>query len=68
MRSNRALVILVPLALSIDRLAEYRATPIKGRLVIFSGLLILFLTFSYDHLSALRALRPLEFLSPVLSA
>jgi sigma-B regulation protein RsbU (phosphoserine phosphatase) len=49
-----ALIILVPLALSIDRLAGYRSPPIKGRLVIFSGLLIFFLTFSYDHLSALR--------------
>jgi sigma-B regulation protein RsbU (phosphoserine phosphatase) len=49
-----ALVILVPLALLIDRLAGYRSPPIKGRLVIFSGLLIFFLTFSYDHLSALR--------------
>jgi sigma-B regulation protein RsbU (phosphoserine phosphatase) len=49
-----ALVILVPLALLIDRLAGYRPPPIKGRLVIFSGLLIFFLTFSYDHLSALR--------------
>jgi sigma-B regulation protein RsbU (phosphoserine phosphatase) len=49
-----ALVILVPLALLIDRLAGYRAPPIKGRLVIFSGLLIFFLTFSYDHLSAFR--------------
>jgi phosphoserine phosphatase RsbU/P len=52
-----ALVILVPLALLIDRLAGYRAPPIKGRLVIFSGLLIFFLTFSYDHLSALRRIR-----------
>jgi phosphoserine phosphatase RsbU/P len=49
-----ALVILVPLALLIDRLAGYRSPPIKGRLVIFSGLLIFFLTFSFDRLSALR--------------
>jgi phosphoserine phosphatase RsbU/P len=49
-----ALVILVPLALLIDRLAGYRSPPIKGRLVIFSGLLIFFLTFSYDRLSASR--------------
>ena len=49
-----ALVILVPLALLIDHLAGYRSPPIKGRLVIFSGLLIFFLTFSYDRLSALR--------------
>jgi phosphoserine phosphatase RsbU/P len=49
-----ALVILVPLVLLIDRLAGYRSPPIKGRPVIFSGLLIFFLTFSFDHLSALR--------------
>jgi sigma-B regulation protein RsbU (phosphoserine phosphatase) len=52
-----ALVILVPLALLIDRLAGYRPPPIKGRLVFFSGLLVFFLTFSYDHLSALRLTR-----------
>jgi phosphoserine phosphatase RsbU/P len=52
-----ALVILVPLALLIDRLAGYRPPPIKGRLVFFSGLLVFFLTFSYDHLSALRITR-----------
>jgi sigma-B regulation protein RsbU (phosphoserine phosphatase) len=49
-----ALVILVPLELLIDRLAGYRPPPIKGRLVIFSGLLVFFLTFSYDRLSTLR--------------
>jgi phosphoserine phosphatase RsbU/P len=49
-----ALVILVPLELLIDRLAGYRPPPIKGRLVIFSGLLVFFLTFSYDRFSTLR--------------
>jgi sigma-B regulation protein RsbU (phosphoserine phosphatase) len=48
-----ALVILVPLELLIDRLAGYRPPPIKGRLVIFSGLLVFFLTFSYDRFSTL---------------
>jgi sigma-B regulation protein RsbU (phosphoserine phosphatase) len=38
----------------IDRLAGYRPPPIKGRLVIFSGLLVFFLTFSDDRLSTLR--------------
>jgi sigma-B regulation protein RsbU (phosphoserine phosphatase) len=50
-----ALVILVPLVLMIDRLAGYRPPPIKGRLIIFGGLLIFFLTFSYDHIVNLRA-------------
>jgi sigma-B regulation protein RsbU (phosphoserine phosphatase) len=50
-----ALVILVPLVLMIDRLAGYRPPPIKGRLIIFGGLLIFFLTFSYDHVVNLRA-------------
>lgn len=50
-----ALVILVPLALLIDRLAGYRPPPMKGRFVIFSGLLVFFLTFSYDRFSTLRA-------------
>jgi phosphoserine phosphatase RsbU/P len=49
-----ALVILVPLELLIDRLAGYRPPPIKGRLVIFTGLLVFFLTFSFDRLSTLR--------------
>jgi phosphoserine phosphatase RsbU/P len=49
-----ALVILAPLALLIDRLAGYRPPPIKGRFVIFSGLLVFFLTFSYDRFSTLR--------------
>ena len=49
-----ALVILVPLELLIDRLAGYRPPPIKGRPVIFSGLLVFFLTFSYDRFSTLR--------------
>jgi phosphoserine phosphatase RsbU/P len=49
-----ALVILVPLALLIDGLAGYRSPAIKGRLVIFSGLLVFFLTFSYDCFSTLR--------------
>lgn len=49
-----ALVILAPLALLIDRLAGYRSPSIKGRLVIFSGLLAFFLTFSYDRFSTLR--------------
>ena len=48
------LVILLPLALLIDRLAGYRPPPIKGRLVIFTGLLVFFLTFSYDRFSTLR--------------
>jgi sigma-B regulation protein RsbU (phosphoserine phosphatase) len=52
-----ALVILVPLELLIDRLAGYRPPPIKGRLVMFSGLLIFFLTFSYDRFSTLRITR-----------
>jgi sigma-B regulation protein RsbU (phosphoserine phosphatase) len=50
-----ALVILVPLVLMIDRFAGYRPPPIKGRLIIFSGLLIFFLTFSYDHIANLRS-------------
>jgi sigma-B regulation protein RsbU (phosphoserine phosphatase) len=50
-----ALVILVPLVLLIDRLAGYRPPPIKGRLIIFGGLLMFFLTFSYDHITNLRA-------------
>ena len=49
-----ALVILVPLELLIDRLAGYRPPPIKGRLVIFSGLFVFFLTYSYDRFSTLR--------------
>jgi len=49
-----ALVILVPLELLIDRLAGYRPPPIKGRFVIFSGLLAFFLAFSYDRFSTLR--------------
>jgi hypothetical protein len=49
-----ALVILLPLELLIDRLAGYRAPPIKGQLVIFTGLLVFFLTFSYDRFSTLR--------------
>jgi sigma-B regulation protein RsbU (phosphoserine phosphatase) len=52
-----ALVILVPLELLIDRLAGYRPPPIKGRLVIFTGLLVFFLTFSCDRLSTLRITR-----------
>ncbi len=50
-----ALVILVPLVLMIDRLAGYRPPPIRGRLIIFGGLLIFFLTFSYDHIANLRS-------------
>jgi sigma-B regulation protein RsbU (phosphoserine phosphatase) len=38
----------------IDRLAGYRPPPIKGRFVIFTGLLVFFLTFSYDRFSTLR--------------
>jgi phosphoserine phosphatase RsbU/P len=49
-----ALVVLVPLTLLIDRLAGYRPPPIKGRLVIFTGLLVFFLAFSYDRFSTLR--------------
>jgi len=51
------LVILFPLELLIDRLAGYRPPPIKGRLVMFSGLLVFFLTFSYDRFSTLRITR-----------
>src|SRR5260370_4207708 len=47
------LVILVPLVLLVDRLAGYHPPPIKGRPVIFWGLSIFFLTFSYDRLSHL---------------
>src|SRR5271168_1868272 len=50
-----ALVILVPLVLLIDRLAGYRPPPIRGRFIIFGGLFIFFLTFSYDHIAHLRA-------------
>jgi sigma-B regulation protein RsbU (phosphoserine phosphatase) len=50
-----ALVILVPLVLLVDHLAGYRPPPIQGRLIIFAGLLIFFLTFSYDHIANLRA-------------
>jgi sigma-B regulation protein RsbU (phosphoserine phosphatase) len=50
-----ALVILVPLTLLIDRLAGYRPPPINGRLVIFAGLFVFFLTFSYDHIAHLQA-------------
>jgi sigma-B regulation protein RsbU (phosphoserine phosphatase) len=49
-----ALVILVPLELFIDRLAGYRPPSIKGRLVIFTGLVVFFLTFAYDRFSTLR--------------
>jgi sigma-B regulation protein RsbU (phosphoserine phosphatase) len=45
------LVILVPLALLIDRRAGYRPPPVKGSRVVFAGLVAFFLTFSYDHLS-----------------
>jgi len=47
------LVILVPLVVLVDRLAGYHSPPIKGRPVIFWGLSIFFLTFSYDRLSHL---------------
>src|SRR5260370_39841435 len=47
------LVILVPLVVLVDRLAGYHSPPIKGRPVIFWGLSIFFLTFSYDRLSQL---------------
>ena len=53
-RPDSLLVILFPLALLIDRLAGYRPPPIKGRLVTFTGLLVFFLTFSYDRFSTLR--------------
>jgi phosphoserine phosphatase RsbU/P len=45
------LVILVPLVLLVDRIAGYHPPPIKGRPIIFTGLLAFFLTFSYDHLA-----------------
>ena len=50
-----ALIILVPLTLLIDRLAGYRPPPMSGRLVMFGGLLLFFLTFSYDHIAHLQA-------------
>jgi sigma-B regulation protein RsbU (phosphoserine phosphatase) len=46
-----ALVILVPLMLVIDKIAGYEPPQIKGRLVMFCGLAVFFLTFSYDRLS-----------------
>lgn len=46
-----ALVILVPLMLMVDRLAGYHPPPIKGRPVMFVGLAVFFLTYSYDRLS-----------------
>ena len=49
-----ALVILVPLVLAIDQLAGYHPPIVQGRLIIFSGLLIFFATFSYDHIANLR--------------
>jgi sigma-B regulation protein RsbU (phosphoserine phosphatase) len=45
-----ALVILVPLVLLIDLVAGYRLPTIMGRSVMFVGLLVFFLAFSYDHL------------------
>src|SRR5271170_5017448 len=49
-----ALVILIPLALIVDRMARYSPPAIKNRPVIFAGLLVFFLSFSYDHLSHWR--------------
>src|SRR5258708_16192077 len=46
-----ALVILVPLMLVINKIAGYQPPQIKGRLVMFCGLAVFFLTFSYDRLS-----------------
>jgi phosphoserine phosphatase RsbU/P len=49
-----ALVIIVPLVLLFDRFAGYRPPPIPGQALMFSGLLIFFLAFTYDHLVNFR--------------
>jgi phosphoserine phosphatase RsbU/P len=49
------LVLLVPLVLLVNRIAGYHPPPIKGRLIIFTGLSAFFLTFSYDHVAHWRA-------------
>jgi sigma-B regulation protein RsbU (phosphoserine phosphatase) len=46
-----ALVILVPFELLVDRFTGYKPPFVKGRLAIFMGLALFFITFSYDHLS-----------------
>ncbi len=46
-----ALVILLPLELTLDRITGYRPPQIKGTPIIFAGLLVFFLTFSFDHLA-----------------
>ena len=49
-----ALVLVVPVVLLFDRFAGYRPPPIPGRAFMFSGLLIFFLAFAYDHLVNFR--------------
>lgn len=49
------LVILIPLVLLVDRMARYHPPTVKNRPVILSGLLVFFLSFSYDHLVHWRA-------------
>jgi sigma-B regulation protein RsbU (phosphoserine phosphatase) len=44
------LVLVVPVVLVFDRFAGYRPPPIPGQTLMFSGLLIFFLAFTYDHL------------------
>lgn len=45
-----ALVLVVPVALLFDRFAGYRPPAIPGQRSMFAGLLLFFLSFSYDHL------------------
>jgi phosphoserine phosphatase RsbU/P len=45
-----ALVLVLPVVLLFDRFAGYRPPPIPGQALMFSGLLIFFLAFTYDHL------------------
>lgn len=49
------LIILVPFLLAVDRFAGYRPPAMPHRSVIYAGLVVFFLTFSYDHLAHWRA-------------
>jgi phosphoserine phosphatase RsbU/P len=49
------LIILVPFLLAVDRFAGYRPPAMPHRSVIYTGLVIFFLAFSYDHLAHWRA-------------
>jgi phosphoserine phosphatase RsbU/P len=48
------LVLVVPVVLLFDHFAGYRPPPIPGQALMFSGLLLFFLTFAYDHLVNFR--------------